>query len=87
MLQLIFSFPATCALASLFGIPLLQETYAPVIKMRRDKKWKSDPEQATGALNPVQMSKMQYLWLNLSRPIHLLFGSFICFILSLYMAL
>ncbi|KAK7466360.1 hypothetical protein VKT23_005087 [Stygiomarasmius scandens] len=77
---------ATCALASLFGIPLLQETYAPVIKMRRDKKRKSDPEQATGALNPVQMSKMRYLWLNLSRPIHLLFGSFICFILSLYMA-
>ena len=64
------------------------ETYAPVIQLRRAKK-SGDPEKAAKAhphLEQEYSSKMSILWVNLSRPITILFRSFICFILSLYMA-
>ncbi|THU97778.1 MFS general substrate transporter [Dendrothele bispora CBS 962.96] len=77
---------ACCAVASLFGIPFLHETYAPVLQKRRAKKNGSDPEKAAPMPDPVQMSKARYLWLNLARPVQLLTRSFICFILSLFMA-
>ncbi|KAJ3516908.1 hypothetical protein NLJ89_g836 [Agrocybe chaxingu] len=41
----------TCGVASLVGIPLLQETYAPVIRLRRAAK-SSDPE-AAAKLHPA----------------------------------
>lgn len=78
---------------AVLGIPLLRETYAPVIRSRRDKKlMKSggDVEAAAAkaryhpALENTTMTA--YLWMNLQRPFILLFRSFICFILSLYMA-
>ncbi|KDQ64730.1 hypothetical protein JAAARDRAFT_28372 [Jaapia argillacea MUCL 33604] len=78
-----------CALASGLAIPLLRETYAPVIRMRRDKR-SADPEKAAMKhphLTQEHKSKLHVLWLNLSRPFVLLTRSFICFILSLYMAL
>ncbi|CAA7264391.1 unnamed protein product [Cyclocybe aegerita] len=78
----------TCGVASLVGIPLLQETYAPVIRLRRAAK-SSDPEAAAKmhpALQAAHGNKWHIMWINLSRPIELLFRSFICFILSLYMA-
>ena len=50
-----------------------------------------DPERARNArrhLGPdVQLGKWRFVWINLSRPVILLTCSFICFILSLYMAL
>ena len=46
-----------------------------------------DNEKAVFTAPIDEHGKLKYLWLNLSRPIILLFGSFICFILSLYMAL
>ncbi|KAJ7129185.1 major facilitator superfamily domain-containing protein [Mycena epipterygia] len=75
-------------IASAVGIPLLRETYAPILRLRKAKK-SGDPEKA--ALNhPVLVaqhsSKLHYLWINLSRPATLLFGSLVCFMLSLYMA-
>ena len=78
----------TCAVAALFGIPLLKETYAPVICLRRAAK--ADPEKNTkipSHLLQERGSKLHVLWVNLSRPIIILTHSFICFILSLYMAL
>ncbi|KAK1220544.1 hypothetical protein PQX77_016684 [Marasmius sp. AFHP31] len=78
---------AACGVAGLIGIPLLRETYAPVIQRRKAKR--IDPEnrpKATTGMPGADLSKMQYLWLNLTRPIVLLTRSFICFILSLYMA-
>ncbi|KAF8966560.1 multidrug resistance protein 4 [Flammula alnicola] len=78
----------TCAAASLVGIPFLRETYAPVIRLRRARR-SADPESAARA-HPALMqahgSKLHILYVNLTRPIILLCRSFICFILSLYMA-
>jgi len=75
-----------CGVASLIGIPLLRETYAPVILARRAAR-SNDPE--TGANGTPSLQKahgLSFLWVNLSRPFILLFGSFICFVLSLYQA-
>ncbi|KAF8155763.1 multidrug resistance protein 4 [Crassisporium funariophilum] len=77
-----------CAITSAVGIPVLRETYGPVIRLRRAQK-SGDPEELARA-HPVLLkehgSKLHVLWVNLSRPITMLFRSFICFILSLYMA-
>ncbi|KAJ6615652.1 multidrug resistance protein 4 [Mycena sp. CBHHK59/15] len=79
---------AACGVASLVGIPLLRETYSPVIRLRIAKK-SADPEKAALG-HPVLLkehtSKLHYLWINISRPAMLLFGSLVCFMLSLYMA-
>ncbi|KAK0434636.1 major facilitator superfamily domain-containing protein [Armillaria borealis] len=73
-------------LASLVGLPLLRETYAPIIRSRR-AKMSPDSERMSRFQAPVlPTSKWRYLWLNLSRPIILLTRSLICFVLSLYMA-
>jgi MFS family permease len=79
----------TCAVTALFGILLLKETYAPVICLRRAAK-AQDPEKVMKAhphLLRERGSKFHMLWIDLSRPIIILSHSFICFILSLYMAL
>ncbi|KAF9073047.1 multidrug resistance protein 4 [Rhodocollybia butyracea] len=74
------------AISLVFGIPLLKETYAPVIRARRALA-EGDVEKAKHAHGPISnMTKSQYLWMNFSRPLILLTRSFICFILSLYMA-
>ncbi|KAG2008276.1 multidrug transporter [Coprinopsis cinerea AmutBmut pab1-1] len=81
---------ATSAVAAVVGIPLLRETYAPVIRMRKARN-SPDPQAATEKLlrqiGTLEGSKARIIWINLSRPMALLFGNFICFILSLYMAL
>ncbi|KAE9404187.1 multidrug resistance protein 4 [Gymnopus androsaceus JB14] len=75
-----------CGLSLAIGIPFLRETYAPVIRLRRAIA-DGDVEKAKHLRGPLsEISKRQYLWLNLSRPAILLTHSFICFILSLYMA-
>jgi hypothetical protein len=76
-------------IAALIGIPLLRETYAPVIRLRMALK-SADPEKAARehpALAATHHSKLYILWINLSRPAIMLTCSFLCFILSLYMAL
>lgn len=84
----LFCYPVLCGLASVVAIPCLRETYAPIIRQRRAAK-SGDREKAVyESHNPaLAQGKLHYLWVNLSRPIILLFGSFICFVLSLYMAL
>jgi len=75
-------------IASVVGFPLLRETYAPILRLRRAKK-SADPEKAAlqhPLLLSEHTSKLHYLWINLSRPAILLFGSPVCFMLSLYMA-
>ena len=75
---------------AILSIPFMHETYAPVIRMRYEMA-SGDPEKARNArrhLGPdVQLGKWRFLWINLSRPVLLLTRSFICFVLSLYMAL
>ncbi|KAG1860060.1 multidrug resistance protein 4 [Suillus subluteus] len=80
---------AICGVAAVIGIPFLRESYAPVIRLRRQKMTR-DLEKAAGIhpdLTAPHMNKWVYLWINLKRPVILLTRSFICFILSLYVAL
>ncbi|KAG2132064.1 major facilitator superfamily domain-containing protein [Suillus clintonianus] len=80
---------AMCAIAAVLGIPLLRESYAPVIRLRRGKM-ATDPEKIVAghpALTAHHVGKWAYLWINLKRPVILLARSLICFMLSLYMAL
>lgn len=88
LLRLISSLVA-CGAVSAVGIPLLQETYGPVIRLRRAAK-SGDPEKAATLhphLQQEHSSKLHILWVNLERPFEMLFRSSVCFILSLYMAL
>ncbi|KAJ7778291.1 multidrug resistance protein 4 [Mycena metata] len=83
-----FVLAGVTALASLIGIPFLRETYAPLLKLRMVSLCPPDPEklpQTAKEINPP-CGKLHYLWINFSRPLMLLSHSFICFILSLYMA-
>ncbi|KAF8637929.1 hypothetical protein AX17_002550 [Amanita inopinata Kibby_2008] len=77
-----------CAVSSIVGIPFLRETYAPVIQFRKLKEQVNDPEKAAQlhVLIHGNQDKLQILWRNLVRPMILLSRSFICFILSLYVA-
>ncbi|KAG1755813.1 major facilitator superfamily domain-containing protein [Suillus lakei] len=79
---------AISGVAAVIGVPLLRETYAPVIRLRLDNV-ALDPEKTTVGYPALShgMGKWAYLWLNLKRPAILLTRSFVCFILSLYMAL
>jgi hypothetical protein len=80
---------ALCGVAALIGIPLLRESYAPIIRLRRQKTTRGLEKTDEGHpdLTAPHMNKWVYLWINLKRPVILLTRSFICFILSLYVAL
>jgi MFS family permease len=79
----IFIIPSVlCGVAALIGIPCLKETYAPVIRLDQAKR-SSDYGKEAQTKNE---SIWHILWLNLSRPLVLLTRCFICFILSLYLA-
>jgi hypothetical protein len=79
---------AYVSVASILGLSFLRETYAPVIQLRRIKRI-PDSEKAARDHQEVFERQTGFLmiWLNLSRPFILLFKSYVCFILSLYMAL
>lgn len=80
----------TCVagVASAFGIPVLKESYAPILRVKYAVRDGHDKEQAQSIVSPNgALTKGQILWTNLSRPMVLLFKSFILFILSLYMAM
>lgn len=71
------------------GIPLLRETYGPVLRYRKALKM-GDVEKAMALSREIPgsgSSLLSVIWVNLKRPVTLLCRSFICFILSLYMAL
>ncbi|TFK72091.1 multidrug resistance protein 4 [Pluteus cervinus] len=88
-----------CGVAALIGIPLLQETYGPVIRLRLNKKAQSNvcdietnpTQKGDGGKRPTILyatgkQRAKYVLNNLTRPILILAKSFICFILSLYLA-
>ncbi|KZS94405.1 MFS general substrate transporter [Sistotremastrum niveocremeum HHB9708] len=80
----------TCVagIASALGIPILKESYAPILRVKYAVRDGHDKEKAMNIVSPNgTLSKGQILWTNLSRPMVLLFQSFILFILSLYMAI
>ncbi|KAG1770100.1 multidrug resistance protein 4 [Suillus occidentalis] len=88
VLYVFYVIAAISGAAAIIGIPLMKETYAPIIMLRL-YDMALDPEKiAEGhpVLTAHHMDKWAYLWVNLKRPAILLTRSFICFILSLYMA-
>ncbi|KAH9939879.1 major facilitator superfamily domain-containing protein [Amylocystis lapponica] len=80
---------ALCGIAAAVGIPFLRETYAPVIRLHLAKK-AADPEKVA-EMHPHLVQEhagaAHRVWVDLSRPFILLTRSFVCFLLSLYMAL
>ncbi|KAI6034233.1 hypothetical protein PISMIDRAFT_670643 [Pisolithus microcarpus 441] len=78
-----------CGLAAALAIPLLRETYAPVVRLRKFKHSMDLEEKAVvhSIATQVSENKWNHLWTNIARPMLILTRSFICFILSLYMAL
>ncbi|KAJ6524027.1 multidrug resistance protein 4 [Mycena capillaripes] len=78
----------TAGIIALGGIPLLQETYAPVLRARKVKKeFNADPEKLDLEDPAIQEGVSKKIWINLSRAVVLLTTSFICFIFSLYNSL
>ncbi|KAJ7284441.1 major facilitator superfamily domain-containing protein [Mycena rebaudengoi] len=73
--------------SSLIALPFLSETYAPVIRLKRDQQ-NPDREKATIIDNriPEGYTAAQYFKVNLTRPLYMLTRSSICLLLSLYMA-
>ncbi|KAF5359949.1 hypothetical protein D9757_012234 [Collybiopsis confluens] len=72
-----------------WSIPLLQETYAPVLKYRLSVQESSGldaDEQRKIHPTFVYGSLWRFLWVNLKRPLIILSTSLICFALSLYLA-
>ncbi|KAF7316211.1 hypothetical protein MIND_00139500 [Mycena indigotica] len=84
-----FALAGVTTFASFIGLPFLRETYAPLIKLRIAAS-AVDQEKALDTVEkprPANITgKLYFLWINFSRPVYLLTHSFICFILSLYMA-
>jgi len=77
------------AISAAIGIPLLEETYGPVIRLRIAKK-SVDPEKAAAShphLVADHGNKWHVIWVNLERPTILLTRSLVCFLLSFYMAI
>jgi len=69
------------------GIPLLHETYAPLLAYRRMLATGDLEKAAAISTMDPNRSSTRVMWISLSRPIMLLTRSLICFSLSLYMAL
>ena len=75
---------------AIIGIPFLEETYAPYIQLQRaQREFKKTGVQSLELEILLEQRKDfgHTMWVNMTRPFALLFGSFICFILSLYMGL
>jgi hypothetical protein len=77
------------ALASVAGILLYRETYAPVVLLRISEGNKTNKEVLENNPNVAQAygDRLNYLLTNLQRPFILLTRSIVCFMLSIYMAL
>lgn len=76
--------------AAVVGIPVLRETYAPVIQLAIAKAEGLDEEKAAllrEKLFAGTGGEWGLIWANLKRPVILFTRSSICFLLSLYMGL
>ncbi|KAL1688547.1 major facilitator superfamily domain-containing protein [Schizophyllum commune] len=71
--------------AAAVGIPLLRETYHPILRKRIAKR-NGDVERlrVDPVVEEAGMSKVEIIWVNIQRPIMLLFGDVICFLLTFF---
>lgn len=77
-------------LGGVVGILVLRETYGPIIRIRRARKQVKAAGERTFEHDLILGQHLDFkhvMWVNMSRPFALLFGGFVCFILSLYMGL
>jgi MFS family permease len=77
---------ALCGVSALIGLPLLEETYDPVIRLKLYGPTVDLEKQGLNLVAGKTERKFEYLWEAMSRPIMLLSRSLICFMLSLYLA-
>jgi len=76
---------AGCGVSAVIGIPLLRETYGPVVYRRHYRKL-LDTEKASPGIAAQTDHKFEFIWRAMIRPVVLLFRSLICFMLSFYIA-
>jgi hypothetical protein len=81
---------AITALALAWGLPSLRETYGPVIIKQRirhqHKEALAKGEPVDHIVLPTEASLGHVLWINLTRPVDMLFRSFIIAALCVYIA-
>ena len=78
------------AAGAILGVFILEETYAPIIQIRRAQRHIKETGRRTlehDVLLDAHKDFHHVLAVNMTRPFVLLFRSFVCFILSLYMGL
>lgn len=73
-----------CALSAAVGVPLLRETYAPVIRERLVRAGARREEGGGGRREGRE--GWAYVWTAMTRPFLLLTTNLVCFVLSLYLA-
>jgi predicted MFS family arabinose efflux permease len=75
--------------ASVVGMLLYRETYAPVIRLRilQETRAAGKVPEAQSHLPQAHRKRLNFLFTNLGRPFMLLTRSIVCFALSAYMAL
>jgi len=82
---------ALTAVALVVGLPTLQETYAPVIIKKRTLRRMKEAEARGEPVDPLDLGEQtslgQLLWINLTRPVTMLFRSFIIAMFSIYISL
>ncbi|KAG2067648.1 MFS general substrate transporter [Suillus decipiens] len=71
---------------AVLGFLLMRESYAPVIQLCREQRY-TDLKRAVTVHPTFAMNKWAYLWMSIEQPIMIMTYSFMCFMLSLYMAL
>ncbi|KAG2065935.1 multidrug resistance protein 4, partial [Suillus decipiens] len=86
ILNVFYVIVGICGVVTVLGFLLMRESYAPVIRLRREQRY-TDLERAVTVHPTFAMNKWAYLWMSIKRPIMIMTHSFICFMLSLYMAL
>ncbi|KAH9994106.1 multidrug resistance protein 4 [Russula compacta] len=76
------------AIASVIGMLMYRESYAPVIRRRIAQEMTETgiEVEKQSHLPPVHEDRLDYLFINLKRPFVLLTRSITCFVLSVYMA-
>lgn len=75
------------AIASVIGMLMYRESYAPVIRRRIAAQEMTETWKEVEKRFHVHEDRLDYLFINLKRPFVLLTRSITCFVLSIYMAL
>ena len=74
--------------SSIIALPILEETFAPVLKEKLAKKWQAEGnEKGQRFIVPQRPAFSETILTDIQRPFILLTRSLICFMLSFYVAM